>query len=160
MDKKIGYDDYKNENSYVSIYPLEADCSGNYYPTIKAKVRNKTNEIIKVTFAETYFIGYDKTQHDIKFSGNYGLTIEILPNVNKNISYDFRVSSDKNYVFNKNDLIISSFYINDEKYVLGFKIGNVNIKTKLFKNQAKKNSSTKGCVIAFIVFILFILMFF
>lgn len=154
-------------NSIIEIKVISIQTSDKFYPVINALVTNKTNKIIKIKFNDVYFISHNKIQRDISNSYYLRQPIEILPNVSKNITYNLSDINDKDYRFNQNDLIISSFTIDGSKYSLGFRIGKAKNLSNVYvpkpiHPKKKNNGCFSGCFksigILFLIFIIIIIL--
>lgn len=177
MLQHYNYEQYNNSNEFVSIFTTDIVSGEKFCTSIKAKVVNNTNQILNIAFTECYFITHDKTQHELFYSAlirnnpeDYKLTI--LPNVGMGISYNLSVLFDKNHKFHKNDLVISTFVIDNKKHVVGFRMGEVAdiYNSKTFTKSIPETLITKkekprlsGCSLAFVIvtlaFFLMILIF-
>lgn len=159
--QNINFQNVATSNDYVDFVVTDVSTSDKYVPNIKVNVINKTNKIINVFISESFFISKDRIQYDIKV-WDFSCDLEILPNVGKKTVYNFRSLSEKDYIFNENDLIITSFVVNNEKHVVGFRVGNAanknNLETKNIPIKQKPRLS--GCSLAFvIVAVTFMIMF-
>jgi len=137
MIEKFNYNELISENNFVQLKIVSVENPKNYYPNLNVKIWNKTQNILFVQLEDFIFLTHERIEISTSITED---KIRLLPNTGQIFKVSVR---NREYLFTSKDLLISTILINEEKYVLGSKVGKVSNKVK--------NVNSGGCCLILVI---------